>query len=86
MRKNQFLVSIIPLDNNQPTDITIAKDLQIKETHEISLRIDIDDQTLRTINIESTIRDQTQTEVTTQIITEIVQTQTPEIEINQILF
>ena len=52
------------------------EDLQIKEIHEISHKTDIVDQTVRTINIETTIQDQTQTGVTTQIITEIVQTQT----------
>ena len=58
-------ITIKPLDNNHSTDITLAEDLQIKEIHEISQKRDVVDQTVRTINIETTIQDQTQTEVTT---------------------
>ena len=80
-QENQSLITIIPLDNNHLTEITIAVDLQIKEIHEISHKIDIVDQTVETINIEITIQDQNQTEVITQNTTEIVQIQTPELDI-----
>ena len=77
VQENHFLITIIPLDKNHPTEKTIAEDLQMKEFHEISHKLDIVDQTVRTINIERTIQDQTQTEVTTQFITKIVQTPIP---------
>ena len=60
------------LDNNHPLDINIVEDLQIEEFHEISHKIDIFDQTVKTINIEIIIQDQTQTEADTRIITGIV--------------
>ena len=75
------MISIIPLDNNHPTDITIVEDPQIKEIHEISHKIDIVDQTVKTIIIEITIQDQTQIEATTQTITGFVQNQTPKTDI-----
>ena len=71
------------LDNNHPTNITIVEDLQIKEIHVISHKIDIVDQTVKTINIEIIIQDQAQTEIITQIVAGIVQTQTPKIDIIQ---
>ena len=54
------------------------EDLEIREIHEISHKIDIINQTIKTISIAITIHDQTQIEVTTQNIIEIVQNQTPE--------
>ena len=62
---------------------TIAEDLQIEEIFEISHKIDIVGQTVKTINNEVNIQDQTQTEVTTQIIIEIVLIQTLEVDIIQ---
>ena len=50
---NHFSITIMPLDNKYPTDRTIVKDLQIKEIHEISHKIYIVDQTVKTINIET---------------------------------
>ena len=52
------------------------EDLQIKEIQEISHKADI---------VEIIIQDQTQTDAITQIITEIVQTQTPERDIFQMI-
>ena len=49
----------MPLDNNHPSDITIVDDLQIKKIQEISHKIDIVDQTVKAINIETIIHDQT---------------------------
>ena len=63
-----------------PNRYNYRGNLQIKEIHKISRIID----TVKTINIKITIQDQTQTEVTNQIITETVQTQTPEIDIIQL--
>ena len=83
VQKNHSLITIITLDNNHLTGITIAKNLQITENHEISQKLDIVDQTVKIINVEKTIQDQTQSEVTTQITMEIVHTQTPEIDIIQ---
>ena len=77
------LLTIIPLENNHFTKITIAQDLHIEEIHKISHKIDIVDQTLKTINIEINIQDQTRTEVTTQTTKGIVFTKTPKIEIVQ---
>ena len=51
-----------------------------RRIHEMSHKIDIVDQTVKTINIEIIIQDQTQTEVTTQIITEIVDIRILEID------
>ena len=79
--RKHFLITITPLDNNHRTYITIAEGLQIKVNHEIFHKKDLVDQTVKTINFETTIPDQSQTEVIAQIITEIVQTQTPEIDI-----
>ena len=84
-QKNQFLTTIMPLDNNHPTDITIVEDVQIKKIHEISRKIDIIDQKVKTINIKIIIQDQTQTEATIQIITGIVQTQPPKTDIIQLI-
>ena len=81
--ENHFLIIILPPENKHPADNTIAEDVQLKEIHEVSHKIDIVDQTVRTIIIETTFQDQTQTEVFIQIITGIVQTQTPEIDIIQ---
>ena len=75
----------MPLYNNHPTDITIVEELQIKEIHEITHKIDIVDQTIKTINIEAIIQDQTQIEATIQIITGIVQTQTHETDTIQLI-
>ena len=75
----------MPLDNNHPPDITIMEDLQTKEIHKISHKIDIVDQTVKTIDIEIIIQDQTQIEAISKIITEIVQTQTPETDIVQMI-
>ena len=61
VQENHFQTAIIPLDNNHLTEITTAEDLQIKEIHEVFHKIDIVDQTVKTINIEITIQDQTQT-------------------------
>ena len=47
------------LDNNHPSDITTVDDLQIKENHEIPHKIDMVDQTVKTIKIETIIHDQT---------------------------
>ena len=77
------MIVIIPLDNNHLIDLAIAEDLQIEEKHEISHKIDIVDQTVKTINVEITFQDQAQTKVTTQIITDIVQTQIPEMDFIQ---
>ena len=83
VQENHILITIMSLENNHSRDITIVEDLQIKEIHVISHKIDIIDQTVKTINIEIIIQDQTQTEATTQIIAGIVQTQTPKIYIIQ---
>ena len=58
------MITIMPLDNNQPKDITIVEDLQIKKIHKNSHKIDIVDQTVKTIDIEITIQDQIQIEAT----------------------
>ena len=79
VQENHSLITIIPLDNNYQK-ITIAEVLQIKETHDISHKIDIVDQTVKTINIEIVIQDETQTEVTTQITLGIAYSQSPEID------
>ena len=75
----------MPLDNNHPTVITIVENLQLKEIHETSHKLDIVDQTVKTINIEIISEDQTQIEATIQIITGIVQTQTPETDTIQMI-
>ena len=62
---------------------TYRGDLKIEELLNISHNIDIVDQTVKITNIEIIIQDQTQTEVITQIIIEIVLIQTLEIDINQ---
>ena len=66
--------------NNHLTEITIAEDPQIEEIHKISHRIDIFDQTDKTIKIEISFQDQTQTEKTTRSTKGIVHTQTFEID------
>ena len=85
IHENYFLITIMSLDNTHTTDITIVEDLLIKEVHEISRKIDIVDQTVKTINVEIIIQDQTEIEATIQIITGIVQTQTPETDIIQMI-
>ena len=75
----------MPLDNNHPTVITIVEDLQIKEIRNISHKIDRVDQTVKIINIEIIFEDQTQIEAIIQIITGIVQTQTPETDTIQMI-
>ena len=55
------------LDNNHHTDITIVEDLRIKEIHEISHRIDIVNQTVKTIHIKIIFPDQIQIEATIRI-------------------
>ena len=75
------MITIKPLDNNHLTEIIIAEDPQIEEIHNISHRIDIFDQTVKTIKIEISIQEQTQTEKTTQITIGIVHTQTSKIDI-----
>ena len=75
-QENRSLITIIPLDNHHFNEITIAEDLQ-KKIHEISHKIDLVDQTVKTINIEITIQDQTQTEVITQITKESFLLQLP---------
>ena len=52
------------LDNNHSTDITIEENLRIKKIHEISHRIDIVDQTVKTIDIKIIVQDQIQIEAT----------------------
>ena len=52
-QENHFLITITPLDNNHRTDITFVEDLQIKEIHKISDKIDIVDQTVKTISIKN---------------------------------
>ena len=54
----------MPQDNNQPTGITIGEDLQIKEFHEVSHKLDIVDQRVKTIDIAKIIQDQIQIEAT----------------------
>ena len=73
------------VDNNHPTDKTILEDLQIKEFHETSHKIDMVDQTVKIVKIEIIIQHQTQVEATIQIITGILQTQTPETDIIQMI-
>ena len=68
------------LDNNLLTKITTAEDIEIEKIHEISHKRHIVDQTVKTINIERFIQDQTQTEVITLIIIESVQIQFLEID------
>ena len=63
---NHYLTIIMPLDNNLPTDITFVENLQIKETHEISHRIDTVDETVKTIDIKIIIQDQIQIEAIIQ--------------------
>ena len=67
--------------NNHLTEITSAEDPQIEEIHKISHRIDIFDQTVKTIRFEIKIEVQTQTEKTTRNTKGIVHTQTSEIDI-----
>ena len=81
VQEKHFLTHLMSLENNHPTDMTIVEDLQIKEVHVVSHKVDIVDQTVKTTNIEIIIQDQTQTETITQIITGIVQTQIPDIDI-----
>ena len=71
-QKNHSQISIITIDNNDPTIITLAGDLQIKEFYNISHKIDIAGLILQIINFKSAAQDQTQTEVFTQIIIETV--------------
>ena len=59
VQENHFQITIIPLDDNQFTEITTTEDLQINEIHEISHKTDIVDQTVKTINTELVIQDQT---------------------------
>ena len=73
----------MPLDNNEPTDITIVEDLQIKEKHENSHKIDIVDQTVKTIDIEIIIQDQIQKEATIRASSKTVTVQTFVIDIIQ---
>ena len=61
------------------------KDLQTKKSYEISHKIEIVDQTVKTINIEIIILDQIQIEATTQFITGTIQTQTSETDIIQMI-
>ena len=73
---NHYLTIIMPLDNNLPTDITIVENLQIKETHEISHRIDTVDETVKTIDIKIIIQDQIQIEAIIQSSLKTVPVQT----------
>ena len=50
VQENHSLITIIPLDNNHLTEITIAEDLQIEEFQKISHKIDIVDQTVKLIS------------------------------------
>ena len=83
VQENHFQITIIPLDNNYLTEITTAKNLHIKEIRESSHKTDKVNQTVKTINIEIIIQDQTQTEVITVITIEIVHIQTPDTDIIQ---
>ena len=47
VQENHFLIIIIPLNKNHPTDITIREDLQIEEFHKFSHKIDMVDQTVK---------------------------------------
>ena len=85
VQENHLVITIMSLDNTSTTDITIVEDLLIKEIHEISHKIDIVDQTVKTINVEIIIQDQTEIEATIQITTGIVQTQTPKTDINRMI-
>ena len=83
VQENHSLITIIPLDNNHLTEITIAEDLQIKEFQKNSHKIDIVDQTVKLISLEIIIQDQTRTQVTTQITIGINHTQTTKLDIIQ---
>ena len=82
-KKNHFQITLITLDNNHLTDLTIEGDLHIKEIHKISHKIDIVDQTIEAINIEITTQDQIPTETTISLIP--VPIQTLKIDIIQII-
>ena len=73
--ENHSQISIITIDNNDPTKITIAGDLQVEEIHKISHKLDIAGLIVQTISFKATAQDQTQTEVFIQIITETVRIQ-----------
>ena len=83
IQENHSQITRIPLENNHLTEISTAGDLQIEETHKFPVKIDIVDQTVKTNNIETIIQDQTQTEVTIQVIRGIFHIQTLEIDIIQ---
>ena len=55
---NYSLITIIPLENSHLTEITTAENLQIEEIHKVSHKVDIVDQTVKTINVEIIIQDQ----------------------------
>ena len=76
VQKNYFLITIISIGTIIYTEISIVKDLQIKEVYKKFHRIDTVDQTVSKISIEIVIQDQSQVEATTQNITDFVQTQT----------
>ena len=59
---NHFQINQIIQETNHPITLVIELDLQNKEIHEISHKIDIVDQIVKIISVETTIHDQIQTE------------------------
>ena len=72
VHENHSQITIITVNINHLSGITTAEDLQIEEIHKISHKIDIVDQTVKTTKIEITIKHQTQTEVTFQIVIDFI--------------
>ena len=72
VQENYTQITIITEDNNHPTKIIIADDLQTEEIHKIPHNLDIADLIVKLINRETTTQDQIQTEAITQIIIQTV--------------
>ena len=68
VHENHSQITIITVNINHLSGITTAEDLQMEEIH----KIDIVDQTVKTTKIEITIKHQTQTEVTFQIVIDFI--------------
>ena len=73
--ENHFQIAIVTADHNPPIKKVFAEDHQVNKIHKIVHKIDVADQKVKTISIETIALDQTQIEIFIQTIIGTVVTQ-----------
>ena len=79
-QENYLQIAIALTNHNPPVENVFPEDHQIEEAHKVVHKIDLVDQKVKKISIETITPDPTQIEVIIQIILETVFTQTLVIE------